>query len=394
MWRLESRHARGETESLDAVLRRITTEDRIQRVEHILREAGAKEPLLRDMLNTPQTPPHHAEGPMVSDHLTAALTGLYALIEGDLHLIDIEEFRRLNGYEGEIDELEEMIKEYAAFFEVFLLCHDAPKWVAVSFEQEGESFSVRGAHWKDEGASLRAKERAEYVKALTLFIQTHPSLSREELGAQFFAMRRMRAHYAGHATLVHAPVYKDLLTRVANSRRLTDHDRELLCDIIAHHMDPIGDFYEKADPDSIPKYVRFAQTHGYDPDDYIDLLQAAVLLDAVFGSRELKRGSAVASPEVLVNFLRAEHAHAPHRRTEKERARVEAYEKKQQKRFREVGLDGVSLLGLFQMEPGPAFGEVLREIQSAVLEKRALPNVRGTHAELTRRAKKFYEHPL
>lgn len=398
MWRLDSVHERGETESMDLALRRIATPERLARVEETLARADASEPLFHDMLRTPQTPPYHAEGPTVRDHLACALTAFYAILEGDLHLIDLEEFRRLKGYEGEIDELEETLKEEAAFFEAFILCHDAPKWATVSFEAEPDSsfrevFALSPSHyWKDEGVAERAKMRATYVAAFKTFAYAHRGLAPAELGVQFYEQARVRTHYNGHAPLVHAPVYHALLTRTAEHYRLIDRDREMLEDVIAHHMDPIGDFCASHAATSIPKYISFAQDRGYDPDDYLDTLQAAVLLDGVFGSRRSEGGILHASHELITNFLRAEHDHAPHRRVEKEVKREAEREKQRQKRFREVGLDGVSLMELLKMEPGPAFGNLLRTVQSSVQERRPLPSVGTAQAELARRAKQFYAH--
>ena len=159
MWRFQSFHQRSETEYLDEVIDRVRADANLyKRAEVMLSGASEAEPLIADSLRTPQDIRYHAEGPFVRDHLRYMLMGLYALVEGKVHLIDIEELRRLKGYEGEIEELEETIKENAALFEVFALCHDAAKWATVRFVSRDHSRGREKGFHMDENKYVHAAQ--------------------------------------------------------------------------------------------------------------------------------------------------------------------------------------------------------------------------------------------
>src|SRR3989338_7546916 len=121
MWRFESVHERLQTRSLDEVMSWVECDGHVSsHAQSLIYAAAAQEPLIAQSLKTPQDIRYHAEGPVLHDHLRLMLAFLFAVVEEKIHLIDIEEFRRLKGYEGEIEELEEMLKEHVSFFQVFI----------------------------------------------------------------------------------------------------------------------------------------------------------------------------------------------------------------------------------------------------------------------------------
>ena len=163
MWRVESTHTQRESEYLDQVIGKIEVDPHLfQHAEEILQAVMHQEPLIAQSLLTPQDVRYHAEGPVMRDHLRLMLMFLFALVEEKVHLIDIEEFRRLKGYEGEIQELEDLMKENVSFFQVFTLCHDVAKWTTMTFTSKPGSrgvalgFNTPRAHHFDEVAHERA----------------------------------------------------------------------------------------------------------------------------------------------------------------------------------------------------------------------------------------------
>lgn len=401
MWRTRSTHKRGETEFLDAAMDRIGRDASLrERAEKTLDGVLAKEPLFAEALRAPQSPPHHLEGPVLKDHLRIMLMVLYAIQAEQLHLIDVEEFRRLKGYEGELEELEELLKENAALFEVFVLCHDAAKWHTLSFTSlpgsEGEALgfvTTAAASWEDEGAVQRASQRERYLEQFAAFSKNHESLSPSERERTFFEAYGIQVHYPGHDRAVHSPVYRALLGRLCAERRLPDRDRELLEDLIARHLEPIADF-KVPSPTKIGRYVKISEQRGWDADDFIDLLQGGLFLDGVCGSkRAAGTGQEGGEHEagLFINFLRSEHDYAPWRRAEKEKHREELRKKEQQKVFRDVGLDGVALMDLLGMDPGPAFGSLLRRIHETIVGEGTMPALPPKSAEeLRRRIDRYY----
>lgn len=391
--------ARKPTEYLDDAVARVAFDAALMaRAEATLAAEAKLEPLVADARRTPQTPPHHAEGPFLEDHLRLMLATLYAVLDDRLHLLGIEEFARLKGYGGEVEEVEETIKENAALFEAFALCHDAAKWSLVYFDApEGSRGRAEGfseetwAHRHDVGSAERAKFRAQFLKLYDAFVVAHPGLSPTDAQAQFYLAYGIEAHYAGHGRAIHAPTYRALLDRVASRRSLAPRDADLLETLVAHHLDPLDDFASPS-PNAVLRYHALADKHGYDADDLIDLLQGCLFLDTVCGSRRQKAGASAHEADALVNFLRSEHDFAPWRRAEKERVREERRKRERNAAFRAVGLDGVALMGLLKMEPGPKFGETMRRIHEAVVAGTPLPRLgKGIDQELEARVAAYFE---
>lgn len=401
MWRTQAGEARGDSEALDAAMRRLEADAALrERADAELRAAAAQEPLLAESLRTPQSPPHHAEGPHMDSHVRRILTVLYALAAGKLRLTDLEEFRRMKGYGGEVEELQETLLEHVALFECFALCHDAAKWASISFTSlpgsEGErlGFDMGGmAHWHEVGNSDRAKLRTRYLALYAAFARERAHEPERAVQQAFFAAYGISCHYYGHDRMVHAPTYRALLHRVSAAHRLSDCDEALLEELIAHHLDALGGFGADAEPARVARMRHLADRRGFDADDFLDFLQAALLLDGVCGSARIGRhGGLWHDVTPLANFLRAEHDFAPWAREERERARAEARRRARNRRFREAGLDGVALMDLLKMEPGPKLGKALAVIQAAVLGEGAWPKLPpDVRAELEARAGAFYQ---
>jgi len=397
MWRIESTHVQKESEYLDQVIEKLEVDAHLfEHAQAILTAATHQEPLIAESLKTPQDVRYHAEGPVMRDHLRLMLMFLFALTEEKIHLTDIEEFRRLRGYEGEFQELEDLLKEQSAFFIVFTLCHDVAKWVTTTFSSESGSrgeylgFNTPRAHHHDEVAHERAQKRDEYLELYKNFSQREFRGTDRETQAQFFLHYGIKVHYPHHARKIHAPVYRDLLQRLCDAHGLTQHDRELVEDLIAHHMECGFDFKVRR-PSRIRRYTHLAFKRGYDADDLIDLAQACLLLDQVVGSVRLSPHGPWHDYKGLVHFLQSEHDFAPHRRVEKEALR-EAEEKKHRNQvLREVGLDGLALMDVLGMEPGPQFGQALRRIQAGILGQGEMPTFgKKIDVEIARRSSLFY----
>src|SRR3989339_745218 len=398
MWRTFTAHERKPTEFLDDALTRVEFDRSLRaRADATLVAEAASEPLVAEAMRTPQTPPHHAEGPFLDDHLRLALQTLYAVFDGALRLVGIEEFARLKGFGGEVEEIEETIKENAALYETFVLCHDVAKWPLVYFDApEGSRGRSEGfveaprAHRDDAGSAERAKARSAFLKLYDAFVAQRKGLSRTEAQTEFYLTYGIEAHYAGHGRAFHAPAYRALLERVASRRSLPPRDIDLLETLIAHHLDPLDDF-ASPNPSVVLRYHAIAAKHGYDADDFIVLLQGCLFLDTVCGSRRQTVGAAQHDADSLGKFLRSEHDFAPWRRAEKERYREELRKRERNAGFRAVGLDGVALMNLLGMDPGPAFGETLRHIHEAVVAGAPVPRVgKKIDAELDKRIAGYF----
>jgi hypothetical protein len=398
MWRYQSVHERSEAEYLDQAIERIEADKLLrEHTDALLHGASEQEPMIAQLLDTPQDIRYHAEGPKVKDHLRLMLTALYALAEEKLHLIDIEEFRRLKGYEGEIDEVEEIIKENIGLFEVFTLLHDAAKYSTITFSAPDGSrgadlgFNSPQSHHFDEAAHERAALRLQYQNLFNEFSAKHPTASDREIQVQFSLAYGIQVHYPHHGRKIHAPMYEDLLDRFCDAHKLPSRDRDLLDDLISHHMEFNKDF-GRDKPGSMGRYVHLAKKRGYDADDFIDLMQGCLLLDMVIGSKRLAPHGYWHDSTPLENCLRSEHDWAPHRRMEKAKINESKESRERNKAFQKVGLDGIALMDLLKMEAGKEFGITLRRIHAAVLGKGEMPRFgKKIDKEINVRAGEFYK---
>lgn len=156
-----------------------------------------------------------------SDYLSDMLGFLYAVVDGKVHLAEIEELRRNKMFWGEIDEVEETMKEKVASLEVFILAHAL-----------GKLETERG--------------------------YSHQIVKKE---------------------------YRVVLQKLAEDFRLTTEDTEDVFHLIILHETIIEKFFQEPSRSTYEYLVRHCQKYGRDADDFLDLLLAAVFLVAVIGTR-------------------------------------------------------------------------------------------------------------
>ncbi|MBI4435064.1 hypothetical protein HY630_00165 [Candidatus Uhrbacteria bacterium] len=398
MWRFESTHERADSQYLDQMMAKLEVDPHLfKHAESILDAVAHQEPLIAQSFKTPQDVRYHAEGPFMRDHLRLMLMVLFAITEEKMHLVDIEEFRRMKGYEGEIQELEDVIKEQIAFFQVFTLCHDVAKWVSVTFSSKpgsrGEQlgFNTPREHHFDEAAHERVNKLAQYLDLYDQFSRREFRGTDRETQAQFHLRYGIQVHYPHHARKISAPVFESLLTRLCHAHGLSDRDRAMLEDLIVHHME-FGFDFKVVRPQRIRRYTHIAFKRGYDADDFIDLVQACLFLDLCVGSPRLSPHGYWHESASLVNFFQSEHDFAPHRRVEKDALR-EAHEKKERNRIlREVGLDGMAMMDVLDMESGPEFGLALRRIHAGLFGQGEMPSFgKRIDVQIESRAGEYYK---
>ncbi|MBI2475568.1 hypothetical protein HYV69_04070 [Candidatus Uhrbacteria bacterium] len=386
-----------ESEFFDVLMRRVCADQKFyNRAEAMLHAVSTVEPLVADSLRTPQDIRFHAEGPFVSDHLRLILMSLYAIQDGTLQLIEIEELRRLKAYGYEIEELNEFFKENFAWFEAFALCHDAAKWASVVFVAPEKSrgaelgFNMKLTYEPDVDLAQRARLRTQYIDLYKSFERQHPNESPREIQSLFYLTYEIDVKYPHHDRMIHSPVYHTLFERFVLAHQLTDVRAAMLEDIISHHL-AFKKFADARTGNMLP-FVHLARVRGYDANDFIDFIQGAIFLDFVCGSKRLSAHGYWHEISMLVNAFRAENDVDPMQRAEKIHAREEQEHKQRNLLFREAGLDGISLMDVLQMEPGPAFGRVLKQLQYAVVGQASMPSFgKNVDEELSRRVGEFYK---
>ncbi len=383
MWRTDFTKLKEFARGLDEVLFEVEADQElIERANRTISKARKKYPVLADALDSPQSADKHAEGPRLEDHVRHILIVLYGLFDGRFHLLDLEEFRRLKGYEGEIEEIEETIKERAAFFEAFALAHDIGKGAALVFRTPEESKGAKeglgrsvALGWEEYGGEGRLIARKKYDDLFETFAADHQDLEPKIVQAEFFKEYRISVSNRGHERFAHMPHFQEVIRSLGGEYRLPEKDIDLLVMAIASHMKPVHSFWRRADFKDYDRLVKYSVKMGYDPDDFLDLLLAGTTLDVCFGSEQLTDRGYKHYPGVTINFLKAEHDWGPQKRREAEEKRKDKKKKKRNKIYKEVGLDGDALLELLQMTPGPEFGKLLRQIQGAVEDPAMIPEL-------------------
>lgn len=398
MWQSETYHKRNDSEYLDAALRRVFRDEHVKNaVEAMMSGASLAEPLIADVFQTPQDVRFHAEGPFVHAHIKSILTALYAISQEKLHLLDIEEFRRLKGYAGKLEELEELIKEQVELFEVFALLHDVAKWNAVTFTapkgSEGERLGFHAPLTYELSTDMRTRVelRRAYTELFHEFALSHPKETAQQIQKQFYEAYEIDVHYFHHDTMIFTPVYQQLLDRFVIAHGLSSRDRLLLEDLISHHM-LFGEDFEQVNPSRIKRYLYLADKHGHDAEHYLNCAEICLFLDMVCGSVSLENEMPHHRISLFEHVLKSEHDYAPERRLQKEQQREEAKNRERNRVFQAVGLDGLALLDLLKMEPGPKFGHMLKQIHGAILGEGEMPTFSPLiQKELEKRTGAFYQ---
>jgi hypothetical protein len=386
-----------DSEFFDVLMRRVCVDQKLyNRADAMLHAVSTAEPLVADSLCTPQDIRFHAEGPFVRDHLRLILMSLYAIQDGTLRLTEIEELRRLKAYGYEIEELNNIFKENFAWFEAFALCHDAAKWASVVFVSPEKSrgaelgFNSKLTYEPDVDLTERARLRTQYLDLYKTFETQHPNESPREIQSLFYLTYEIEVKYPHHDQMIHTPVYHALFERFVIAHQLTDIHASMLEDIVCHHLS--FKKFSKTQTSNMSPYVHIAQAKGYDADDFIDFIQGAIFLDFVCGSQRLSAHGYWHEIEMLVNAFKAEHDVDPMQRAEKIHTKEEQEHKDRNLLFKDVGLDGISIMDLLKMEPGPAFGRVLKQLQYAVVGQASMPKFgKKVDEELSRRVGEFYK---
>lgn len=389
----------NETVFLDRLIEEIESRvDLTVRAEKTIGFWKKQEPLFAKLLITPQSPPYHAEGPTLEAHISLMLKCLYAFSSGEFSLLDVEEFAREKGYDGILTDITKLFREEESFFETFILCHDIAKSALVWFDappgsvghDSGFAEKMSG-HATDLNLAQRNDALNRYNNLFQNFINEHSTDSSEQLAVDFYQAYAIQVHYYGHEKGIYLPVFSEFLGRVSDHKKLTHLELERMEILIAHHLDPLKDF-QFLKSDAVKKYVSLAETNHWQTQDLLRRFQAVLLLDAVCGSKQLAPHGVWHDSNVFVHFLRSEHAFTPAWRTAREDARKQEQAKLFRRLFREVGLDGVSLMEFFNIGPSPEFGKLLRSIQEAVVLGKDIPKIhKDFDRELQKRSEAFYK---
>jgi hypothetical protein len=320
---------------------------------------------------------------------------LFATVGNDFHLGDIEEFRRLKGFGGELDEVEETLKEKIASLEVFALCHDLGKLETIRFEARensaGASLGFRDdlSHAWQKGREDRKSLTERYNKEYKKFATSMVGALEQEIQDAFFSAYQISIFYPGYTHQIARPELREVFNKESKKRRLTMEDAEDVFHAILLHEKIIHDFSVSPNFSTYNHLIAYSIKYGRDPDDFLDFLLAAIFLEIASRPRRGVRGTFF-DLTPFINFLITEHESVPGKRNERARLRRERQLKAERAALRAAGLDGNDLMKILGMKPCPEFGQVLAAIHAWAKNETPMPNVPiRARDELTKRVQKF-----
>ncbi len=366
MWdAFETKQQQPETAFFDAWIEDAAhTPDIVRDVRDAVFAAEAVAPEVTMLRTTPQSPPYHAEGPMVIDHLERMLTGLFAIVQGR-SLLHIEEFAREQSWHPMLHELEQTIREQAATLEAFVFVHDLAKASTISFESPAGSVGAGEGFVKD--ARLDADVLStRYGKLVRAFEASHEPEDAAILVQGFYDQQHIRVHYYGHASEVMNDRYDTAREALSDHFRLTDRDREMLALMVRSHIDVIKFFNHGPDPAKMSLLVKRANKVGLDGDDVLDLQLAALLLDTTIGSLRYEEGRSWVDVDPVEGFLQSELHGAPGRH-QRRVDRLQEQERRALKGAMErAGIDAMQIIEMLDLPVGPGRAQVLQDIARLV----------------------------
>ncbi|MDP2631544.1 MAG: hypothetical protein Q8P30_02115 [Candidatus Uhrbacteria bacterium] len=312
----------------------------------------------------PQSAKWHSEGSTLADHVTRIIAGVIALQSG-AKLWNIDEFARYKNLQFEVTELEEIICENAATLIAFALVHDIGKTVTVwtdtpkGSKGEAEGFKQNKRRSRREASE---EEMYRYLKLYRAFFTKHSNLSNRQVCAKFFDEYEIEVHYSGHARVGASDKFLEAREAVADIYRLTERDRAMLTWLVRNHMDAISFFKDSPDLSKFELMKARANKAGFDADDALDLLVAALFLDATVGSLQYKEGVFNTDFKSILNFLLAEEIVAP-QRGEARRARIKQAEKERIRKYLlSSGLSADEVFSILQIPFGPNRAGVMDKV--------------------------------
>jgi len=299
-----------------------------------------------------------------------------------------------------LDEVEEILKEKVASLELFILAHDLGKPRTVYFQARAGSGGVSQCFHNslDQAWNLKNEEQIktteDYNKEYKKFSSTMVGATPEEIQDAFFSAYQIVISYPGYAQQIARPELREVLTKESKKRRLTPEDTEDVFHLILLHEKILHDFSVGVNLSVYNHLVSYAIKYGRDPDDFLDLLLAAVFLEVCALPCRSAHGIFYdLSP--FTNFLLSEHESVPGKRFDRIKLRQEKQLKIERQRLREAGLDGNDLLVLLDLKPGPEFGEMLKQIHEYAKGQGVLPELsEKVKKELFGRVEKFRNPPV
>lgn len=319
--------------------------DRQRHAEQILKKLAEQSDDIAKLRLTPQSAPHHAEGPLVNDHLVRMLA-LVAAFEQRSSLAEVEEVIREKNFLLELQSLEATLRDQTEFLSAYVIAHDLGKIETVSVE------GLVGA--------------IPYDKHFRAFAAKNPTLSGRELQAAYYAKEKIRVHYRGHDRLGASERFAATRQLVMRFFDVPLSSARLMSELIRVHMDVIVPFTRSVDIARYQTLVALPDRLGLNKELFLELIPAALFLDAVAGSLHTDGQHFFSDLTPLLNWYRAEREVSPSRHEERVLAAQRGRKQLVKETLTEAGLEAEHVFALLATPHGPVRGKVMEDVYELI----------------------------
>lgn len=333
---------------------------------------------LKRLATTPQTPPYHAEGKVVADHVKRIFAGLDALMH-EASLAEVEEFVRERDYILEFHALEQTIKTNADFLTAYAACHDLGKSDKFLFE------ALPGSKGESEGFTSPAVAATEPITVRYDKLQRAHQAS----GAtkSFYDTYGIVVHYADHARQGASDEYASTREAILGALEIPASKAKLLNELIRCHIDVILAMDKGPDPIKYKAVAAIAERAGLNAAVFLDLLPAVIFLDAVLGSLIYVNGQLSAHCGLLLNLFKSEREAMPERHLAREEAVRRGRKTVLRETLKEAQIDADTVFELLKTPYGPVRGEVMAKVHDLIRDPDRKADFGPLTNELRRRAR-------
>ncbi len=317
----------------------------------------------------------------MSDHIIRMLAATLAFERGE-SLANVEDFVREKDFVLEFHALEQTLKAEAGFLTAYTVCHDLAKAESLIFD------AAPGSKGADEGflvqdSNLKLASKDEILR----FDKLRRAHGVTSTSHDFYDVYKIAAHYPEHSRKAAADEFASTREAVMTELHQPAAKSKLLNETIRLHMEAINAFKDGPNPAKYHALAAIADRVGLNQTVFLDMLPAAIFLDAIVGSLVYVDGKYSADLHILINLFRSEREAMPARHE----ARIQALERGRKQAIREVlqevKLDAETVFALLKTPIGPGRGQVMAEIHELVRNPDSSRDFGEHTPELKRRAK-------
>ena len=335
------------------------TPDRIDAARTEIDTIAVSIPEIARYKTTPQTPPSHAEGPMVIDHVVRIFALVDAIVSGT-SIRGCTDLPNDNVIDFALNDAEAAIRESPAVFKAYALMHDIAKPDRLLL------IAAPGTAGEKEGFVASSRRASEFT--------TPSELMRFDKLRRAGLADNIEATFGDADKAIIAPQYESVRAAIVKACGLEVAYTKFIAELCWSHRD-LEDFF--ATPGNETAFLTFparAGKAGINVERFLDALLAVALIDLDIG-----RIGPIGPISVFHKLTTAEHHSMPERHTAREARHVHQKKLRVKEILAEHQLDPNQVFPMLGTPLGPERGTVMHAIY-AVIRGESDSSSFGVHA--------------